>query len=207
MKPQPSCFAVVPAAGQSRRMRPQHKLLLVWNQRRVIDHVLRAWTNSFVKRVVVVVRKTDHQLQEACQPYPLLDVVIPETDPEDMKRSIGWGLQHIAESYQPVESDRWLVAPADLPTLSRELINQIIDVGADTDAIVVPRFGDRPGHPVSFPWRMADDVFALEPGQGINRIVQSGQVQWLELPAAERPADIDTPEDFQRLPDERQQKK
>ncbi len=199
MKPQPTCFAVVPAAGQSLRMRPDNKLLLTWRHQRVIDHVLGAWTTSLVKRVVMVVRHDDAELQEIGRAYANVDVVIPDIDPEDMKRSIQWGLEHIADRFQPAGSDRWLVAPADLPTLSSDLINELINASHDSDSIVVPRFGDQQGHPVSFPWHVVDDVFALESDQGINQIVATRNVQWLALPADRRPVDIDTPEDFQRL--------
>ncbi len=180
-------------------MRPQNKLLLQWNHRPVIDHVLQAWAGSLVKHVVVVVRKNNAELQDICRAYSAVDLVVPEIDPEDMKRSIQCGLRHIDETYRPAKSDRWLVAPADLPTLRSELINRIVEAGRESDSIVVPRFGDRQGHPVSFPWRMLDDVFALESDRGINQLVATGDVRWLQLPAAERPADIDTPEDFRKL--------
>ena len=187
MKPQPTCYAVVPAAGQSLRMRPDNKLLLRWNHQRVIDHVLRAWTTSMVQRVIMVIRRGDAELQDICRGYANLDVVMPEIDPEDMKRSIQCGLEHLADHVQPAASDRWLVAPADLPTLTKDLIDQVVKASCNSDAIIVPRFGDHQGHPVSFPWRLAAEVFALKSNQGINQIVASGDVQWLPFPVQERP--------------------
>jgi molybdenum cofactor cytidylyltransferase len=197
-----SCFAIIPAAGQSLRMGARHKLLLPWNSATVIDHVLRAWTESRADRVVVIVRKGDLQLQEACRCWPNADLVIPNNDPHDMKRSIQLGLRHIAAVCEPAESDLWMVAPADLPTLTAELINRVIDASRDTDSVVVPRFGDRRGHPVSFPWSLVPDVFNLGAEQGINRLTADDSVQWLDLPADEHPDDVDTPEDYVRLRNE-----
>ena len=194
-----NCFAIVPAAGNSLRMGAQHKLLLPWHGATVIDQVLSAWTESLATQVIVIVRRDDVDLQKACQRWPTVDVVVPDDDPEDMKRSIQLGLQHIAASGAPKDSDRWMVAPADLPTLASPLVNQVIDVSRNTDSIVVPRFGDCRGHPVSFPWSLMPDVFKLADNLGINSLVENHSVLWLDLPADQHPDDIDTPEDYARL--------
>ena len=115
-------------------MGAQHKLLLPWNNSTVIDQVLSAWTQSRTTRVIVIVRQNDVALQEACRRWPTVNLVIPEHDPEDMKRSIQHGLQHMAARFEPAESDRWLVAPADLPTLTSELIDCVIAADRDGDA-------------------------------------------------------------------------
>jgi molybdenum cofactor cytidylyltransferase len=199
--PAPTCYAVIPAAGQSRRMRPHHKLLLQWNGKRLIDHLLDAWTESLVQHVIIVVRRNDGELQTICREHGSVEVVVPNADPEDMKRSIGWGLEHIQQTYQPESSDRWLVAPADLPTLGVDLINDVVRASRHSASIVVPRFGDRQGHPVSFPWHAVSAVWALESDQGINHLVSAQPTDWLELPASKRPTDVDNPEDYQRLQD------
>ncbi|MCP4783665.1 MAG: nucleotidyltransferase family protein [Fuerstiella sp.] len=199
MKNLKRCFGVIPAAGQSLRMGARHKLLLPWNNVTVIDHVLRAWAESWAQHVVIVVRKDDIQLQEACRYWPNADLVIPENDPQDMKRSVQHGLQHISATYDPGDCDRWMLAPADLPTLSSELINRVVAACRDSDSVVVPRFGDRRGHPVAVPWALVPSVFELEAEQGINSLIVDHAVQWLELPAADHPEDIDTPADYARL--------
>ena len=199
MKAQMKCFGIIPAAGQSLRMGSQHKLLLPWNNATVIDQVLLAWTESHADRVVVIVRKDDVQLQKACRRWPNADLVIPEDDPPDMKKSIQLGLRHVADQCAPDARDRWMVAPADLPTLTSGLINQVIEANSRSDTVVVPRFGDRRGHPVSFPWSLVPDVFRLGAEQGINCLTVAESVQWLDLPADEHPDDMDTPEEYIRL--------
>lgn len=180
-------------------MGTQHKLLLPWNGATVIDRVLRAWTQSLVTRVVVIVRKDDIALQDACRVLPQIELLLPQNDPEDMKRSIQLGLRQIATICKPQHADRWMVAPADLPTLSSGLINKVINAGRETESVVVPRFNGRRGHPVSFPWSLAPAVSKLSEDQGINSLVADHPVDWLDLPGDERPDDIDTPADYRRL--------
>ncbi|MEZ6062854.1 MAG: NTP transferase domain-containing protein [Planctomycetaceae bacterium] len=194
----PDCYAIVPAAGFSRRMAGRHKLLLPWDDCLVIDHVLRAWTNSRVRRVVVVVRRDDSELRDACGRWPV-DVVQPPFDPPDMKASVRHAIGHILAAYQPQPADRWLMAPADIPTLSTDVIDHVIAASGATDAVVIPRFGHRSGHPASFPWKLASAVDTIPDDQGIKWLADNHAAEWLDLPAAERPEDIDTPDDYARL--------
>lgn len=197
--PDSRCFAVIPAAGHSRRMGDDHKLLLPWGESTVIDQVLAAWTASSVERVVIVFRQDDRGLGQACSRWPAVRQLMPDDDPADMKRSIQLAVEQLDAEYHPPATDRWLVAPADLPTLTSELIDRLVAAGDSSDAIIAPRFDGHRGHPVSFPWSLTSELFRLGADQGINTIMENHPVQWLDLPAGDRPQDIDTPEDYDRL--------
>ncbi|MCA9206964.1 MAG: NTP transferase domain-containing protein, partial [Planctomycetales bacterium] len=101
-------FAVVPAAGESRRMgRP--KLLLPWGDSTVIQTVLAAWQASRVDRVLVVVRPDDAELAEVCRRAGAT-VVVPGESPPEMKRSIQLALHEIHHRHAPTDADAWLLA-------------------------------------------------------------------------------------------------
>jgi molybdenum cofactor cytidylyltransferase len=179
-------------------MGSQHKLLLPWGASTIIEHVLQAWCNSRVDRVVVVVRSDDALLQAACRRFDRVEVLVPATDPVDMKDSVHLGLQHLCND--AIESsDRWMIAPADLPTLSSSLIDLVIEGGRTSNQIVVPRFGDRRGHPVSFPWSLASDVGQLGGNDGINRLLERYPLHWLSLSEAFYPEDVDTEAEYRRM--------
>jgi molybdenum cofactor cytidylyltransferase len=190
-------FAIVPAAGRSRRMR-QPKLLLPWQGETMMDAVLRAWCGSQVARVVVVLRRDDPQLAAVCQKWPV-EMVQPECEPGDMKESIQVGLRHLATAHQPTHHDAWLVAPADLPGLRSELIDRLIAAGGAVDRVVAPRFGGRQGHPVMLPWDLADDVFAVPENAGLDRVLARQRIHFIDFPARCRPVDVDTPEEYAQL--------
>lgn len=189
------CFAIVPAAGESRRM-GQPKLMLPWGDVRLIDQVLQAWTTSNVDRVVVVVRSNDQQLLEACQRWPV-DIVQPDHAPPDMKASLQIGLRHLQSEVQPSSADRCFIAPADLPTLSRTIIDRLIQTGADTGSITLPRFGQRPGHPALFPWELTNEIFQLAANEGVNRLVREHHTIEIPFEADQAIQDVDTPEEYQ----------
>src|SRR5262245_32414020 len=92
-------FAIVPAAGPNVRM-GEPKLLMPVAAQPMIAHTLRAWQDSRVDQVFVVVRPGDHALIAAVNGESRADnarveVVVPPVAPPDMKASIQAALAHI----------------------------------------------------------------------------------------------------------------
>lgn len=201
-RPQMKYYAIIPAAGRSRRM-GQPKLLMPWQLpsgevTTVIDCVLRTWTSSLAQRIVVVVSPDDEKLKTACQCWPV-DVVLPSGETADMKASVQLGMQHVLETYQPQRSDWCFLAPADLPTLATEVIDTMIQSEKDPRSVTVPVYADKVSHPVLFPWLTMQEINHLSSEQGIDQIVARSHTTRIVFPLAMRPRDIDTPEEYERL--------
>lgn len=173
------------------------KLLLPWGRGKLIDQVLAAWTASSVNQVVVVIRRDDEALYQACAQWPVI-VLQPTTDPPDMKASIQLGLRHLAEQFQPADNDRCFIAPADLPCLSSQVIDRLVQSDADTSTTVIPQFGERQGHPILLPWKMTDQVFQLADHEGVDRLVARHNKAFVRFSSRQAIEDVDTPEEYQQ---------
>ncbi len=195
-KSEPRYYSILPAAGRSERMGTS-KLLLPWGDGTVIDSVLDAWTSSKTDVVVVVMRRDDSQLEQACRPYDV-QIVKPESDPVDMKHSVQIGLQHLAATVRPNEHDRCFIAPSDVPMLDRNLIDDLIGARHRNETITVPRFGDKIGHPALLPWPLTRQIFDLAADQGIDRIVKRHAKTTVPFPAERLLRDIDTPDEYRQ---------
>ena len=203
-------FALIPAAGHSSRM-GEPKLLLPVDGRPLVVHTIAAWQRSHVHRIVVVVRPGDDALADvirgALDSMTMgVDLVTPGTPPPDMKASLQMALQHVERKYAPTATDAFLVAPADMPQLSAPIIDRLIALHAanSSNKILAPSLSGRRGHPVLFPWPLASEVQALKAEEGLNAIVHRyppNLVPCEDLVASdEYPfADIDTPEDYQQI--------
>lgn len=178
----------------------QSKLLLPWGDGLLIDQVLHAWTSSEVRQVFVIVRKDDLELAEACRRSGA-QIIFPTSDPQDMKESVQCGLRVIAESFRPSEQDRCFVAPADLPTLTPQIIDRLIATEVDASTIVVPQFGEKQGHPALLPWQITREIFELGPDEGVDRVVKRHEKLAVAFAESERVMDVDTPEEYQRMRD------
>jgi molybdenum cofactor cytidylyltransferase len=194
-------FAIIPAAGKSARM-GRSKLLLPWQGRTLLETVLHEWLRSDITRVVIVVRPGDHDVIDRLANWDV-DVVVPKTAPAEMRDSVGLALDHIAERYAPSADDVWLLAPADLPRLSAQTVNQLLVAHRFADpSILVPIASGRRGHPVLFPWTLAAAVSQLPADRGVNALLERFATR--ELPVASDAGfdDLDEPADYRRLLDD-----
>lgn len=191
-------FAIIPAAGQSRRM-GQPKLLLPWRGATVVRAVIGAWRATAVDRIVVVVRRTDQALIDACRDAGA-ELLLPNVDPPDMKASVRHALDHLAETCSPAPEDVWLLAPADQPRLSTTVARRLLsEHNPAQPAILVPTFAGHRGHPVLFPWPFAAEVAQLSEQEGVNQLLTRCPVRLLPTDDPVIVDDLDTPEDYERL--------
>lgn len=195
-------FAVVPAAGLSRRM-GQAKLLLPWGQGTVLSTVLAAWQQGGVDQVWMVIspaspdRPQLEQLAHAARAH----LVVPAHPPRDMRASIQAALSAIDASQTPGATAAWLVAPADLPQLSPSAVANLLQQhrGAPTSALVAT-FAGRRGHPVLLPWSWAAQLAGLPDEMGLNSLVARGPTVEVACDGDTGLADdMDTAEAYQRL--------
>jgi len=187
-------FAIVPAAGRSRRMGAP-KLLLPWRQHTIVEEVLHRWQAAGVDHRVLVVHPADAELVRLARAAGA-EVVVAAEPPPDMKVSVRLGLEYVATRWQPQQFDAWLLAPADMPALSPEITRCLMaEHEKQPEAIVVPNHNGRRGHPVLFPWLLAAAVGQLREDQGVNALLERGPV--VEVPFdLPRAADIDTPDEY-----------
>lgn len=179
----------------------QPKLLLSWQGEPLIAHFLRAWRATPVAAIVAIVRKDDEALAAACRKEGAI-VVQPPLDPPDMKSSVLHGLEKLRQDFAPADEDYWLLAPADMPLLSSNSIQLVLDACRQHPGdIVVPQYDGRRGHPAAFPWSLARQVAQLPPEGGLNLLVRDGCVHEVRVSDGAVLVDVDTPEEYEQLTD------
>ena len=189
-------FAIVPACGRSQRMGTD-KLSVAWNDSTVLETVIDAWLASDVDQVAVVIPVQRDDLRRALRDKRI-EVVTAEAIPPDMKGTVQLGLAYIAERLRPRAADCWLVAPADMPTLAPETINQVIAKRAGSaESIILPVCGEKRGHPALFPWKLSAEVDRLTEEQGLDTLCE--QQLTVEVPVESLGEDFNTPEELQDL--------
>lgn len=203
-------FAILPAAGHSRRIGCPKLLLPLADGRALIEQVLSAWRASSVDEIVVVMRRDDAPLAKLCA-GPRTTIVQPDVDPPDMKASLAAGIAYLREAQRPMVDDAWLVAPADMPLLMAHSIDAVIaayqqqlaardaTIANPPTQIVVPYFAGRRGHPVLLPWSISAEVAALGKDDGLKQLIARHPLLTVDVADAGILIDVDTPEDYARL--------
>ncbi len=190
-------FALIPAAGRSRRM-GKSKLLLPWQSTTVIEHLIGTLTRTEIAAVVIVIRPDDHALQETVQRTSAV-AVIPDHEPPEMRDSIEIGLRAIRQRFSPTDEDGWLLIPADHPLLEPEVLDGLLARWSPGDCeALLPILGLRRGHPTLLRWSLAARIEQLPRDVGVNALLRSSPNLVTEWPTERESvlADLDTPEDY-----------
>ncbi len=188
-------WAVVLAAGESRRMGRQ-KLLLPFGETTVAGAVVGAARASRAGRTLVVLGADREAIRRGLEPAGV-DFAVNENYPLGMLTSIQAGFRAL-----PDDAKAAVVLLGDQPFLAARVIDLVIDAyEAGSKGIVVPAFQGRRGHPVLIDLRYRDEVLAIDPADGLRRLMLAHPGDILEIDAADPSIlrDLDTPEDYRDL--------
>jgi molybdenum cofactor cytidylyltransferase len=198
-------FALIPAAGRSRRMgRP--KLLLDVAGRTVLARLLGVLGDAGVEDRYVVVHPDDAEIRAEAERHGAI-ALVPATPPPDMRASTEFGLgvlerQFAAQKQAASPDSQWLLVPADHPVLLPETVSALLAAARKhAGKILIPTWRGRHGHPTVFAWRHALEVGQIPTDAGFNWIVRRHAEDVVEVPVENEGVllDLDTPEDFERL--------
>jgi molybdenum cofactor cytidylyltransferase len=194
-------FAVIPAAGKSSRMGCP-KLTLPLGNQAVIEQVIASLRQAEVNSILVVVGPHVPELAPLASAAGAHVLLLPEETP-DMRATVEKGLEWLENHFHPEPDDDWLLVPADHPTLDAGVVRQLVRVRRHQPdhSIFVPVFQGKRGHPALLRWKHVAGIRALAPTCGVNAYLRQQAAQTLEVPvqSAEVLADLDTPEDYERL--------
>jgi CTP:molybdopterin cytidylyltransferase MocA len=114
-----------------------------------------------------------------------------------MLSSVKCGVQAIGTGYDAV-----LIALGDQPHIEGAVVSEVMRAYRDGDAgIVIPRYGDKKGHPIIINLQRYREVIAnLPEGAGLNVLMQehADDVRLIDVATEDIIRDIDVPDDYTR---------
>jgi molybdenum cofactor cytidylyltransferase len=196
-------FALIPAAGKSRRMGRSKLSLPLWEGGgTVLEAVIAAVRAAGVDEILVVLGP-DSQDLAALAAKVAASVLVLAADTPDMRATVEQGLQCLEQRHRPQPDDGWLLLPADHPCVEPDLIRQLLMARLQQPdrSIIVPTYHGQRGHPVWIGWRHVSAIRGFAPKTGLNTFLRQQADVTLEL-EVQHPSvlwDLDTPEDYERL--------
>lgn len=191
-------FAIVPAAGRSRRMGAAKQLMDVGG-RTMIAAVVEPLLESTVAGVVVV---TSPDIAPGLPAFEARAVVALIEDPEaEMIDSVRCGLRVWRERGGIGDQDGFLVCPADQPGITVADFDRCITAFRDDPSrvVVASRQGKR-GHPLIFPMSDVAFVCGSSCDHGLHALPRTygERVRPVECASVGVTRDIDTRDDYAR---------
>ena len=186
---------VVLAAGESRRMGTP-KQLLPFGDRTILERVVDTLLAARMEEIIVVLGHLADRVRTVLGDRRVRTVV-NETYQQGMLSSVKCGVRAI-----PTDGDAVVLALGDQPQIEQGVVREIIARYREGLAgIVIPRYGEKKGHPIVIDLhKYRDDILTLPEGVGLNALMQAhgDDVRLIEVGTEDIIRDIDYREDYDR---------
>lgn len=192
--------AIVPAAGKGERytraggVPGRSKLEVPIDGEAMLDRVLRTLAGGGVDRIVVVRAREASLSGIARLADPRVSIAVNPDPSRGMLSSIQEGLRALEADADPV-----LVLPGDMPFVSAGTVERVIaEFHRHREAVVIPTFESRRGHPVAVPAVLRPAILAEPPESTLSRVLSP--CPRVELPVDDPGVtrDVDVPSDLSR---------
>ncbi len=189
--------AVVLAAGMSRRM-GQPKQVLPWGKTTVIGKVVSVLETAEVAQIIVVTGRAHESVEEILRNTTAQCVYNPFHETSEMLTSLKIGISRLN---QPVQA--MLVVLGDQPQIEESTVRGLIEeYRQGKGKLIVPSFQMRRGHPWLVDRKYWQEILQMDEERESMRDFLRNHSQDITYYVVNTPsvlADLDTPEDYQRL--------
>ena len=196
---------IVLAAGLSRRMGIENKLLLPFQGKTIVETTVENLLAAQIGEIIVVVGHESEKLKIVLKNYPLS--IIENFDFEKgQTTSIQAGIHATQNPKLKTQNVGYMVCLSDMILIQsseyRFLATQFFDfLKQDPQTIVQPIFENQRGNPVIFSNFYKKDILETTDTEGARSVVQKykNHLKFVEMPTNNVLQDIDSPEDYKKL--------
>ncbi|MDX2250326.1 MAG: nucleotidyltransferase family protein [Bacteroidia bacterium] len=192
--------AILLAAGMSRRMGAENKLLLPFRGKPLVAHIIEEILASQPGEIIVVTGHEAEEINFLLKDKPV-KIVYNEKYSEGMTTSIQAGVRNANET-----SEGYMICLSDQPLITAAEYRLIVDAflrekRTDEKTIQVPIFEGKRGNPVIFSFVYRAIILEHKRMEGCREIISGNpsHVHYLSVENSHILTDIDTPEDYGKL--------
>lgn len=196
-KLQRKVYGLILAAGQSRRMGKDNKLLATLGDKSLIKHTTEALEASCVEDIYVVTGHEREKIENEMNGHTLHFLHNP-LFASGLSSTLKAGIAGL-----PDDADGVLVCLGDMPLTGSDVLDAIIEAFTDapTEMICIPTFDGKSGNPVLLPRFCFSDIMKLEGDVGARALIALYAESVFKVPVSSNSilTDIDTPDDLETL--------
>ena len=186
--------SIILAAGESKRM-GFPKMLLKFNGKTMIEKVLDNVAESDSDSILVVLGAGREDLIDLVLKYGV-KYCYNENYRDGMLSSVQCGFKNL-----PSDTAATLVFQGDQPFITPAVINLVIKAYKTSGmGIIIPVYERKRGHPLLLDMKFSDQIFGLDPAQGLRSITYLNSSDVLEVETDEPGIlrDFDTFDDYKK---------
>ncbi len=163
--------AILLAAGQSKRMDGENKLIKKYSNKYLINHILGALTKSKINKIIIVLGFQSSKVKKIIVKNKKISFVYNKNYKSGMASSIKTGLKRISK-----KNIGFLIIHADMPKISKKIINRLCDaIKSEDRKIFAPIYKRKIGNPVGFKYSMLKLIKTIKGDKGAKNIIKTNK--------------------------------
>ena len=160
--------AILLAAGESKRLFGENKLIKIYKKKPLINHILSSLIKSKINKIIVVLGFEHSKVKKKLLKNKKIKLEINKNYKKGMSSSIKLGLKNLNKN-----SKGFLIVQSDMPFISKKIINKIISKIFSSDKqIILPRFKKKIGNPIGFKQSISKEIFKIKGYKGAKKIIR-----------------------------------
>jgi len=186
--------AILLAAGQSKRLKNENKLIKLFKKKLLINHILSSLIKSKVNTIIIVLGFEHLKVKKKLLKSKKIKFVINKNYKKGISSSIKTGLSGLSK-----HNKGFLIVQGDMPNITKTTINKIILlINKSRKEIFLPRFKNRIGNPIGFKKSMIKNINKIKGDRGAKNIIKknSKKIKFVNIYSKSILTNFNTKKDF-----------
>jgi molybdenum cofactor cytidylyltransferase len=186
--------AILLAAGKSKRLKGENKLIKNFKGKPLINHILRSLIKSKVNKIFIVVGYQNQKIKKIAYKNKKIIFVTNLNYKNGISSSINSGLKKISK-----KNIGFLIVHADMPLISKIILNTLcLALKSKNKEIFVPVYKKKAGNPLAFKYSMIKSFKKIKGDRGAKKLIRSNKskVQLVKIKSKSILIDFDQLKDF-----------
>ena len=167
--------AILLAAGQSKRMNGDNKLIKEIQGIPLIKHSVKNILTSSVNELIIVLGYQKEIIEKFIDNHDKIKFVFNKDFENGMASSIKTGLNHLSKN-----TEAFFICLGDMPMINKEIYNKLIQA-MKNNKIIVPTYKGKQGNPVLFSESMKNKIMLIQGDIGAKEILEKNKDKILNL--------------------------
>tara|TARA_B100001123_G_scaffold39884_1_gene41088 strand:- start:1752 stop:2336 length:585 start_codon:yes stop_codon:yes gene_type:complete len=184
--------AILLAAGQSKRMNGENKLVKEIQGIPLIKFSVKNILASSVDQLIIVLGHQREIIEKLIDKHEKIKFIFNKDFETGMSSSIKAGLSHLSKN-----TEAFFISLGDMPMVNSNIYNQLIKYRNQKD-IIVPTYRSQQGNPVLFNKSMKSEIMSISGDVGAKKILEINKDKILNLKINDQgiTKDFNTKENF-----------
>ncbi len=160
--------AILLAAGKSKRLKSENKLIKIYNKKPLINHGVKSLIKSKVNKIIIVLGFESKKLKKIIKKNRKISFTFNKYYKKGMSSSIKQGLKKISK-----KDKGFIIVQSDMPFITTSNINKICNsITAKKYLIHILRYKNQMGNPIGFDISILDKFKKIKGNVGAKYMVK-----------------------------------